>query len=178
MVSRSVRRMDAGGCVGVHRQQHDVVMAAIADVGGVHAGVGADETVARFGDQHAVLHADDTHSLPQDDLHGTRVLLPCLGEFQRARRGFDGTEVHDPALRLRDDLLRDDEHVVIRQRRTLRLSSGSDETTEVIPGGDLRQSFDAQEGHFGTHRPGQPFKPFWPGACPARVVPAEPAPLC
>ena len=68
--------------------------------------------------------------------------VAVVGELQRSRRGLDVVEAHDPALRLRDRLLGDDEHVgVLEPARPL--GRVQEQRREVVALLDLRDALRA-----------------------------------
>ena len=67
-----------GGGVGVLWEEADGVR--VGQVGGVDAGVGADETVMGLGDQDAALCAQHLFALFEDQLDQGWVLVEPLGE--------------------------------------------------------------------------------------------------
>ncbi len=71
--------------IGVERQQHRQVLAA--RVGPVHAGVGADESVAGPADQPAVVGPQDLLGLIHHDLDRARVLVPFAAQSRAQSPG-------------------------------------------------------------------------------------------
>ena len=69
---------------------------------------------------------DDLLRLAQDRLDLTRVAL-VAGQLARLRRRLEVVDPHDPALGLRDRLLRDDDDVAVSQ-----LDEADDERGEVV----------------------------------------------
>jgi len=65
----------------------------------VDARVGADESVARFGDQHMIA-ADDAPRLPQDDFDGTRIFIQATGEHEGFRGRLYACQPNESAFRL------------------------------------------------------------------------------
>ena len=65
----------------------------------VDARIGADETVARFGDQHMIA-ADDAPRLPQDDFDGTRIFFQAPGDRQCFRGGLYACQPNESVFRL------------------------------------------------------------------------------
>ena len=61
-------------------------------------------------------------------------------ELARARGRLDVVEPDDAALRLRDDLLRDDDDVAVLELRAL-----GDQRAEVVALADLGQAFDRRD---------------------------------
>ncbi len=101
------------GKIGVARKKSYNVFAG--DVGMVDAGVGADETVARFGDEDMIA-PDDAPRLLQDDFDGAGIFLQARGERESLRRRANGREPHHRAFGLGDNFLRDDEKVAVFER--------------------------------------------------------------
>src|SRR3954447_25172793 len=128
---RGARR--GGARVGAARQQDERVRRR--RVRGVDARVRAHEPVAGPGDDHAALGAHQLGRLVEDDLDVTRVLAPLGGELPRAVARLDAGEVHDRALGLRDDLVRDDEHVAGPE-----VAGPGEQRREVVARLDLRQA--------------------------------------
>ena len=93
----------------------------------------------RLGDQDAVRHADDAPRLAQDDLDLARVSVELGREFDGLGTWVDAGEVDDGALRLRDDLLGDDENIVLAERQHARspFEGVADERPEVVAEADL-----------------------------------------
>ena len=121
---RELRTDILAGAVAVLRQQQDVMIVA-GDVGGVDAGIRQHIAVAMRDDQHALAMPHDLGQFAKDQLDQPRVLVDLFGELDGARRRRDGAQIDDPSLRLRDDLLRDDENVAglqasVRTSRGLR----------------------------------------------------------
>jgi hypothetical protein len=94
--------------------------------------------VRRLRDDQRRPHPHDARGLAQDHLDTARVL--SLRDLDRLGRGLDGAEVDDPALGLRDDLLREDDDVAVLERN-LR----GDELSEVLAGFDLGQPRDRDD---------------------------------
>ena len=118
--------------VGIERQQDECAVAP--GVRGIDAGRGADEAVARLGDDQRRSHADDVSALLQDPLDVARVAV--VGELERPRRRLDVVQPHDAALGLRDRLLCNDEDVrVLEAARALR--GGEEEPSEIVAVLDL-----------------------------------------
>src|SRR5581483_4550990 len=84
-------------------------------------------------------------ALPEDQLHEARVLAEPTGELHRPFAGLDVVELHDPALGLRDDLLRHDEDVLAGQRRAAAGHRPGDELTQGVAGLDLGEALDRDE---------------------------------
>ena len=95
------------------KQRHDV---RVAHVGGVDPGVGTDVALLRAADDDAMLHAHDPGRLAQHDFDLPSVLLPGGGKGTGLWARFDIGEVHDAALGLGNDLLRNHEHVAEPRR--------------------------------------------------------------
>ena len=109
--SAEARPQSPGRSVGVDRQQDQGVV--VGRVGGVDAGVGADESVVGDADQHAVGGAADLARLVEHDLDVAGILSAELrGELPARSPTVDLRQPPGPALGLGDDLVGDDEHVV------------------------------------------------------------------
>ena len=105
----------------------------------VDARGGADEAVLRLGDDERQPNAHDPCSLAEDHLDPARILL-VAGDLPRPVRRLDAGESDDPAFGLRDDLLREHDHVAV-----LELDLRDDELGKVVPFLDLRQSGDRDD---------------------------------
>ena len=113
----------------------------------------------RLDDQHAAVHPHDAARLAQHDLDLPRVLPPASRVLPRHLRRLDRPQLHQPALRLRDDLLRDDQHVAVEQRRPLRSRGVDDERGDIVAGRYFGHARHADDAHlrqprrgFGRHR--------------------------
>ena len=82
--------------------------------------------------------AQQLGGLVEDDLDVARVLAVLGGERAGALAGLDVGQRAHAALGLRDDLVRDDEHVAGAERRVER--RGREQRGEVVAGADLRQA--------------------------------------
>src|SRR5205823_8809108 len=78
--------------------------------------------------------ADDPDALVEDQLDHARVVLHPLGVVKGAPRGPHRAEIPQPALRLGDHLLGNDEHVTVCEA-----GSVDDHRRQVVAGPDLRQ---------------------------------------
>jgi hypothetical protein len=94
--------------------------------------------VRRLRDDQRRSDPHDSGGLAQDHLDASCVLP--LRDLDRFGRGLDGTELDDPALGLRDDLLREDDDVPVFE-----LDFRGDELREVLAGLDLGQSRDRDD---------------------------------
>ena len=122
------RPQPPGRLVGVHRQQAHL---AGLEVGGIDAGVGADEAVPGLGDDQSAPAAHDPGRLHLGDrMPGIDVV---------------GGDLPDPALGLRHDLVGDDEHVVVRQFNARCGGGRDDEGAEVRSRRHLRDPDDGQQ---------------------------------
>ena len=86
------------------------------------------------GDHERPALANDLLGLAQDRLDLPRIAL-VAGELPGFVRRLELVERDQPALDLRDGLLRDDDHVAGAQLRSL-----ADHRGEVVAGPDLRQA--------------------------------------
>ena len=118
--------------VRVEREQDDRLR--LRRVRGVDARRAADEAVARARDDERRPDANELDGLVEDDLDPARVGLVAR-ELARLLRRLDPGERHDAALDLRDGLLRDDDHVAVRELGPL-----GDERREVVSLAQLRES--------------------------------------
>src|ERR1700722_15473235 len=98
-------------------------MAAAIDVRNVHSAVGTDESVASFGDEHAILAANHSAALAQRQFNnaGIEVVFLCPGGRSGGR--FGGREIDEAAFGFLNYFVFDDENVsgleyefVFRQR--------------------------------------------------------------
>ena len=108
-----------GRGVGIDRQQQHALDAAAVvgrDIRMVDAGIGHHVAEPVLGDHQVRAVPHDAPRLGQDHLDEARVLLDLGGERDGLRRGLDGRDIDDAALGLRDDLLRDDQHVAVLGR--------------------------------------------------------------
>ena len=127
----------AGRGVGIDRQQDE--RAGLRRIRRVHARGCTHETVLRLRDHEALAGADDALRLAQDHLDVARVVLR-RGELAGAFGRLDLVEPHDASLGLRDDLLRDDDHVAVLER-----CRGGDERAEIVPLAHLRQPLERED---------------------------------
>ena len=74
------------------------------------------------------------------------------GELDRALRRLDVGEVDDAALRLRDDLLRDDDDVAVVEPAGP-VGGGGEQRAEVVPCLDLRYPLEREDPELGHRRP-------------------------
>lgn len=126
-----------GTPVRVHGQETDRVSAG--DVGGVHAGVGADEAVAGLGDDDAAVHAHDAAALAEDNLDLARVLPPPGRVLFSKRGGLDGPKIHEAPFGLAHDLVRHHEHVPGPQGAP---DGPDDHLGQPVTGADLGEALD------------------------------------
>ena len=131
----------AGRTVRVLGQQR---RGPVRHVGEVDAGVGADEAVPRLADHQVTALAENAHRL-----------LSHQGQLGR-RIGV--IELDQPALRLRDDLLRDHDHVAGRELGPVgvrRRDRTGDERSQVGSGRHLAEAGDGEDLHALSrrHRP-------------------------
>ena len=124
------------GSVGVDGQQHE--RPGFGRVRRVDAGRRADEPVARLGNHEGRSRADDARRLAEDHLEVARV-VPARELDGRGRR-LDVVEADDAPLRLRHDLLRDDDDVGVLELELL-----GDERARGRPLHDLREAFDRDD---------------------------------
>ena len=100
----------------------------------------------RLADEHPVARPHDLGRLVEHGLHEPRVLAVLRREGPSALAGLDLLEQPHPALGLRDDLVRDHQHVAVREigRSGLREEGG-----EVVARPDVgkRGERAGEEGH-------------------------------
>ena len=87
--------------------------------------------------------------------------IAIVGELERSLRGLDVVEAHDPALRLRDRLLGDDEHVrVLEAARPLgRVQEQPREVVALLDLGDALRA--GSPGSRGGHGMPEMRRPAW-----------------
>jgi hypothetical protein len=96
--------------------------------------------VPRLHDQERRPDAHDLRRLAENRLGPPRVVV--VRQLERALGRLDLLESDDPSLGLRDDLLRDDEHVAV-----LELDAFGGHRGEVVAFADLRETRDGQNVH-------------------------------
>ena len=139
--------METGGrAVRVLGQEQGGLVVAVFDVGLVDAGVGAHDAEGVPDDQDPGFLADDLRGFVQDELHEAGVLVGLLAQDHgfRGRRHVGETD-HAP-FGLRDDLLRDDQHVAVFEHEVLRGDGVEQQAREVVPGHHHGEPFDADDG--------------------------------
>ena len=87
----------------------------------------------------------------QDDFDKTGVLLDLGGERPGLRRRLDRGDIDEAALGLRDDLLRDDEHVAVLGRDPGLGIGGKRNRGEIVAHLDERHAAEAGDGQLGGH---------------------------
>src|SRR5690349_16355146 len=102
-------------------------------------------------DQPALRHPQHLRRLAQDELHLARILPPTLRELARCRRGLDGRELDKPALRLRDDLLRDHDDVVLSETDAGVTQRSRDDRPKVVAWMDLGDAVGREQLDAGGH---------------------------
>ena len=129
--------------VRVDRQQDE--HARLGRVRMVDAGRRADEPVRGLGDHERPALADDPLRLPQHGLHLARVAL-VAGELDRLRRRLEAVDADHATFRLGHDLLREHEHVAVRE-----LGAFRDHRRQIVALPDLGQAVHGQDrDHAGT----------------------------
>ena len=125
------------GAVRVLGKQGDEVLAR--HVRRIYPRVGAHETVPRLADDDAAVavHPHDGPALSQHDLYESWVSVRRRRELEGQRRRLYFAEVHGPALRLRDHLLRHDENVPVADGGALRPRRGNYDVGENVSGDNL-----------------------------------------
>src|SRR6266851_2041914 len=112
----------------------------------VDTGIGADEAVARFGDQH-VIAADDAPRLFQDYFHEPRVLLLPLRDGLRLERWPDCGQPDYGAFGLGNNFLRDNEDVSVFESDACFACSVCYLSGEIVAEANLRQSGQAKQAY-------------------------------
>ena len=102
-----------GGTVRIVGEQERV--AASVYVGDVHGAVGADKTVASFGDQDAALAPHDAAALPDGQFDRSSIKVIAFRPAARRGGGFDFIEVYKLTFGLGNDFVFDDEDVALAQ---------------------------------------------------------------
>ncbi len=103
--------------VGINGQEQRVL--AAIDVGDIDGAVGADKTVAGFGDEHSVLAADDGDAFAQGELNDARIEVILFGPRDGVARWLDGGEIDDAAFSFGDDFVLHDEDVAVLQGKMI-----------------------------------------------------------
>ena len=135
------------GLVGVAgEERHDIVA---GNVRMVDAGIGADEAVARFGDQH-VIAADDAPRLFQNYFHEPGIFLLPLRDGLRLERRADCRQPDYGAFGLGDNFLRDDEDIAVFESDACFASSVCNLSGEILAEMNLRQSRQAKQAYTRT----------------------------
>jgi hypothetical protein len=80
-------------------------------VGLVGAGVGANETVMRFADQHVAAHSHNPSRFATDQFNQARVPSGLAPQAKAISGRLNAAQLHDPTLRLGNYLLRHREDV-------------------------------------------------------------------
>ena len=102
----------------------------------------------RLGDEDRAALADDPVALMKNQLDEARVLLRLYREPLRLCRWGDAIKQHDPAFRLRDNLLRDD-HDVAGLDAGLLAGSLDDQSGKGVTLADFGQSGNRDDVDFG-----------------------------
>jgi len=76
--------------IGILRKQRNAVV--IGNIGAVHAGIGANQPVGRFGNNHTLIHAHDTMGLSQDNFDESGVSTALRSQTAGESRGLDIAE--------------------------------------------------------------------------------------
>ena len=129
----------AGGGVGVFGQQRDP---AFRDIRGVHAGIGADQAVVRLDHNHAGVHADNPAALAQHHLDLARVFPELFRYGAGVGGGRDMFELHNPPLRLGDNLLRHNQHITVGDGQVMFDQFLTQQLRQRRAGGNFRQAGD------------------------------------
>ena len=135
-----------GRAIGIFGQERDEALRA--DVGGVDAGVGADEPMLRLGDEDWSALADDAIALAENELDEARVLLRLDGQTPRLGGRSNAVQRHDTAFRLRDNLLSNDNNVAGLDAGVLTRSL-DDQGGQVVVLTDFRQAEKRDDADFG-----------------------------
>ena len=120
---------------------------------------------AGLGDEDRPALADDPVALAQDQLDEPRVLLRLDGEALRLGRRRHAVQRDDTPLRLRDDLLGDDDDVAGLDAGAA-LGGLEDQRREVIAFADLGNTGEGDDADFG-----HVLTPAWAGLKPSPYQP-------
>src|SRR5258708_3670563 len=115
----------------------------------VDTGIGADEAVACFGDQH-VIAADNAPRLFQDYFHEPGIFLLPLRDGLRLERGPDCGQPDYGAFGLGNNFLRDDEDVAVFESDACFAGGVSYLSGEIVAELNLRQSRQAKQSYATT----------------------------
>ena len=143
-----------GRSIGIDRQQQHALDAAAVvgrDIRMVDPGIGHHVAEPVLGDHQVRAMPHDAPRLRQDDFDKTGVLLDLGGERPGLRRRLDRGDIDEAALGLRDDLLRDDEHVAVLGRDPGLGIGGERNRGEIVARLDQRHAAEAGDGQLGGH---------------------------
>jgi len=112
----------------------------------IDAGIGANEAVACFSDEHVVA-ANDAPRLLQDYFHETRILLLPLRDGLCLRRRLDGRQPDRRAFSLRNNLLCDDQDVAVFETYACFAGGICYLFGQIVAALNLRQSMQAKQAH-------------------------------
>src|SRR5258708_33604658 len=126
----------------------------------VDAGIGADEAVARFGDQH-VIAADDAPRLSKDYFHEPGIFLLPLRDGLRLERWPDCGQPDYGAFGLGNNFLRDDEDVSGFETDARSAGSVYYLSGKIVAMLNLRQPGHAEQLHTGKESANKPRR--WAG---------------
>src|SRR5260370_31335657 len=138
----------ASGKVRIGGQQQS--MAAAIDVGDIDAAVRANESVARFSNENAILAPDDRAALAQGEFddRGMEFVLLCPGD--RGSRRLDRSQIHHAALGFRDNLVFNDANVAGLERKVMCPERLQKLFSDRIPWFDIVGERDREEPYFGV----------------------------
>ena len=134
----------------LRQQKHALGAVRWSHIRLVHPGVRHDEAKPVLNNQHVAARPHDTNGLRQDDLDEPRVLVDLRCERASFGGGFDGRKVDHAILGLRDDLLRDDKHVLSPRLDAVLLETRGDQFDQVVASldqGQAVQGNDLERGH-------------------------------
>ena len=103
------------------------------DVGLIHPGVGVHKPQFVLHDQYPETLPNDLVGFRQNHLHVARILVDLEGQLNRLVAGFDISQIDVAILRLGDDLLSDDQHIVVSQLIALLDDRVAHQLYQVIP---------------------------------------------
>src|SRR5438128_940012 len=86
-------------------------MAATIDVGDIDSAVRANESMIGLSDQHAILAANHSSALAHGELDHAGIERILLCPHNGFSRRFNGGQIDQPPLRLRNNFVFDDENV-------------------------------------------------------------------
>ena len=112
----------------------------------IDAGIGANEAVACFSDEHVVA-ANEPTRFPEDYFHETGVFPLALRDGLCLRRRLDGRQPDRCAFSLRNNLLRDDQDVAVFETYACFAGSIRYLLGQIVATLNLRQSGQAKQAY-------------------------------